>query len=101
MASPFEQDLNELISHHYPVHHFKGFKVFVNKGNFTKPINILWSSDDTPEDKRILPYIYQADIDGLNLRLVVSFYTDALKMNLTKNKLPDVAKRCWLDNHVQ
>lgn len=81
-TSPFEQDLNELISHHYGFIISKGFKVFVNKKEISqKPINILWSSDDTPEDKRILPYIYQADIDGLNIRLVVGFYTPMLSQD--------------------
>jgi hypothetical protein len=81
-TSPFEQDLVDLISHHYGFIISKGFKVFVNEKEVPqKPISILWSSPGTPEDKRIQPYIYQANIDGLNIRLVVGFYTAMLSQD--------------------
>lgn len=78
-TSPFEKDLSDMIAHHYGFIISKGFKVFVNtKEIVPRPLNILWSPSTVPEEERILPYLYQADLSGLNVRLVVGFYTPML-----------------------
>jgi hypothetical protein len=75
--SPFEQSFTNSVSEHYSFIIKKGFKVTVN-GVEIKPKPLMVLSSDlkpTSRKKELTPYIYKGNIDGVDVRLVVGFYT--------------------------
>ena len=78
-TSTFKHDLITLIGQNYGFIIGKGFKVFVNnKEVIAKPIRLLMSKNDVSTKERLSPFIYKADLDGVNVTLVVGFYTPML-----------------------
>src|SRR5258706_59191 len=64
------------LAKHYGFIISKGFKVHVNGTEVQpKPLSLLWSDPKkVPKDKVLSPYIYQATIDGVEVRLAVGMY---------------------------
>ncbi len=76
-TSPFQKNLRDLISQHYSYIIEKGFKVFVNDEEVrVKQVSLLW---DKSAQARLAPYLYQANLDGVDVKLAVGFYTPMLK----------------------
>jgi hypothetical protein len=76
-GSSFEQDFTTAVAQHFSFIIKKGFAVTVNGTEIIpKPLVIL-SSDlkASSKKKEITPYIYQAKLDGVDVRLVVGFNT--------------------------
>lgn len=69
--SAFIEDLIKTISTHYALTMDKGFKVLVNgREIITKPLTLLFSVQSG-----LRPYVYKGTIDGVEIDLVVGFYT--------------------------
>jgi len=79
-GSSFEHEFITMVSQHYGFIINKGFKVFVNdKAVEPQPMTLLWTKrESAPEGKRLAPYLYTADIDGVDIRLAVGFYDQML-----------------------
>lgn len=80
VGSSFAQEFTTTVAQHYSFIINKGFKVFVNnKPVEPKRMTLLWSTlGRTPGGKGIAPYLYNATLDGVDVRLAVGFYDQML-----------------------
>jgi len=69
----FINKLITLIQHHYSFIIQKGFSIKVNN-TVVEPVVMKLLVNDNLEGEVIAPYIYKADIDGVNVLLEVGFY---------------------------
>lgn len=74
-GSSFRQDFSTVVAQHYSFIIKKGFSVTVNGTEIKPKPLVLLSSDLNPSSRRreITPYIYKAELDGVNVRVVVGF----------------------------
>jgi hypothetical protein len=80
--SSFNTDLIEIISQHYGFIINKGFGVFVNtKEVEARKFTLLWSDPNAPDHERIAPFLYQANRDGVDIKLAVGFYKPMIKLD--------------------
>lgn len=72
----FEQDFRTIVAQHYSMIIEKGFEVRVgNKSINSMPLQFMGIPDIGPNYKEgIAPYIFQAELDGVHVDLVVGFY---------------------------
>ncbi|MBE2167739.1 MULTISPECIES: ATP-binding protein [unclassified Cobetia] len=74
----FQDQLYELISTHYTYIIKKGFRITLSgKVVSPKPLTVMASSFEDYENKKgVLPYIYEGEINNVNVRLVVGFLAE-------------------------
>jgi hypothetical protein len=78
-SSSFKKTLIDLIGQHFSFIIKKGFKVYVNNEEVNcKPLTLLWSDEQTRSEDRIAPYIYRANLGGVEITAVVGFYTSMM-----------------------
>lgn len=81
-TSPFTKRLIETISQNFSFIIRKGFRIFVDRKEvIPKTFTLMWSSPDASDGQRIAPYIYQANLDGMSVRLAVGFYKPMLSLD--------------------
>lgn len=72
---PIYQELPNRIAQFYNFIIAKGFKIFVNgREVITRQIQLIISEDGVPKSGTVSPYIYKADLDGVDVSLAVGFY---------------------------
>jgi hypothetical protein len=78
LNSILENSLSGKISHHYSYILGKGFSVFINeKPVLSMPMSLLWDGIQADIDSTqdvIAPYLYKAQINGVDVNLAIGFY---------------------------
>ncbi|MCF7822115.1 MAG: ATP-binding protein [Mariprofundaceae bacterium] len=74
-SKSFHADMETLIRTHYSFIIQKGFQISIN-GTEVKPrlTGLLMSPSSTPEDERIMPYVFKGNFDDVEINLAVGFF---------------------------
>lgn len=74
--SDFVNKFPSMVAENYSYIIHKGFKVIVNgREVIPKPFKLLWTNPSHVKDKKVLtPFLYKADLDGVEVSLAVGFY---------------------------
>ncbi len=77
--SSFILSLSNSISRHFGYLMQKGFSIYVN-GEKLRPLTLQLYATDKPQNFGIRPYDFEADADGVHVRVTVGFYRPLVKM---------------------
>lgn len=69
----FENTLREEIAYHYSFIIEKGFSIYVN-GLKVEPNMVKLLFHDTTDERKIMPYLYQTSIEGVDVKIALGFY---------------------------
>ena len=73
-AGAFKSELYRMVSTHYAYIIDKGFEVTIN-GETVKPhtTKIVFVDQETPSDKTVRPFVFQANLEGVDVFLAIGF----------------------------
>ncbi|HUD51881.1 ATP-binding protein [Parvibaculum sp.] len=75
----FQNELRNKVSEHFGYLMQKGFSIWVN-GEKVRPKTLQLYTSDSPKDKGIRPYDFEATNNGVHIRVTVGFYRTLVRM---------------------
>lgn len=85
--SDFEETFRKAVTSHYSLIIEKGFKVYVNDKEIEPKTIGLMFDETTIGGKGIAPYIYQGEINGVRVDLVIGLYRDLPTEDETEDEI--------------